>query len=62
MAEKIQEGGGKEIVKERDKFRLVITEDPLIPMLVRVVIEKKGEVEQSMVPKLIINLTINNHH
>jgi hypothetical protein len=62
IAEKIQEGGGKEIVKGRDKFRLVITEDPLRPMLVRVVIGKKGEVEQSMVPKLLINLTMKNHH
>lgn len=55
--------GQKEMVKNGFKYRLVPSDDDQVPMIVRVIVDKRrGEVEQNLVPKDLVKLTLKVHH
>jgi hypothetical protein len=59
----IRESGGDTIKKERHKFALRPTKESDAPILIRVVSDiRKGTIEQTMVPKQLIKLTLKTHH
>lgn len=56
------EGGGKSIVEKRGKFKLITTGITDKELLVRVVTQDKGNLEQIVVPDSLRRLTLKIHH
>jgi exodeoxyribonuclease III len=55
--------GRIEMVKKGFKYRLVPSDDVLVKMLVRVIVDKRrGEIEQNLVPRHLVKLTLKIHH
>jgi hypothetical protein len=55
--------GRKEMVKKGFKYRLVPSDDGKVTVLVRVILDnRRGEVEQSLVPRHLVKLTLRVHH
>lgn len=55
--------GREEMMKKGFKYRLVPSDDSQVKMLVRVIMDRRrGEVEQSLVPKHLVKLTLRVHH
>ena len=63
LCKEIQATGRNEMVKRGFKYRLVPSDDPLVKMVVRVIVDiRRGEVEQYLVPKHLVKLTMRIHH
>jgi len=55
--------GRDEMVKKGFKYRLVPSDDDRFMMIVRVILDnRRGEVEQSLVPRHLVKLTLRVHH
>jgi hypothetical protein len=59
----IRESGGDTIKKDRHKFALRPTKEKDLPLLLRIVSDnRKGTIEQTMVPRKLVKPTLKIHH
>jgi len=59
----LKASGGDSMIVGRHKFKLVATEDPKEKLLVRVIVDnRKGLVEQTMVPSVLVKSVLRVHH